>query len=140
MATSGADGRFEVAIPRKALERSGADGNGSPDRLAALAAGLGPDWVKIDPKSAGGELRIRLRRDDVPIEGRIIGLEGQPVPGLTVSLATISEFSADLLKKLRDNAGTMNPDTLGEMRNTLVLGKEGPVAGGPDRAPTADSV
>jgi len=134
LATSGVDGRFEVTILRKALERSGPDGADRPS-LAALAAGLGPDWVKIDPQSAGGDLRIRLRRDDVPIEGRIIGLEGRPMPGLTVSLATISEFSADLLKKLRDNAGTMNWALWDETRNTLVLGNEGPVPAvrtGPD--------
>jgi len=134
LATSGADGRFEAAIPRELLDRPKPDRNNRPS-LAALAPGLGPDWVKLDPESAGGELTIRLRRDDVPIEGRIIGLEGQPVPGLSVSLAHIAEFPADLLRRLRDNAGTMNSALWREMRNTLNLGKDGPlpsVRTGPD--------
>ena len=96
--------------------------------IAAQVPGLGPDWVPLDPQSAGKELTLRLRRDDVPIEGRLIGLEGRPVAGLTVYPASVIDFPAELLVKLRDNAGKMNPGLWGEMRNALSLGKEGPIS------------
>ncbi len=78
---------------------------------------------------------MRLRRDDVPIEGRVIGLEGRPVPDLAVTVAHIAEFPPKLLEKLRENAGKINPELWGEMRNALILGKDGPIPSmrtGPD--------
>ena len=65
----------------------------------ATIARHSPPWPRVSgpigsssTPRARGELTLRLRRDDVPIEGRIIGLEGRPVPGLTVSVAYIAEF------------------------------------------------
>ncbi|MFI5456245.1 MAG: sigma-70 family RNA polymerase sigma factor [Isosphaerales bacterium] len=129
LSSSGADGRFEAPIPRKVIERPGADQQ-TPfpgPVLAALAPGLGPDWVAVDSKNAGETLNLRLRRDDIPIEGRVIGLEGRPLPGLTVSVDGIAEFPAELIKRLRENAGAMNPALWGGMRNALILGKDGPI-------------
>jgi len=129
LSSSGEDGRFEAPIPRKAIERAGADQQ-TPfpgPVLAALAPGLGPDWVKVDSRNTAAELNFRLRRDDIPIEGRVMGLEGRPLPGLTVSVAYIAEFPAGLIKRLRENAGAMNPPIWGEMRNALIVGKDGPI-------------
>ena len=53
MATSGPDGRFDAAIPPELLDRSKADRDNRPS-LAALAPGLGPDWVKLDPENIDG--------------------------------------------------------------------------------------
>ena len=64
----------------------------------------------------------------MPIEGRLTGLEGRPVSDLNISVASLMDFPAELLKKLRENAGKMNPGLWGEMRNALILGKEGPIA------------
>jgi len=127
---SGMDGRFEAPIPRKSIERAGSDHQTpfSAMVVAALAPGLGPDWIKVDPKNTGQELNLRPRRDDIPIDGRVIGLEGRPLRGLTVSLAYVSEFPADLIKKLRENAGAMNPALWGGMRDALIVGSDGPIS------------
>ena len=50
--------------------------------VAAVAAGYGPDWVAL--KEPGAELTLRLVKDDVPIKGRVLDLEGRPIAGATV--------------------------------------------------------
>ena len=54
--------------------------------------GSGPAWVKIDRQAAAKPVAIRLVRDDVPIEGRIIGLEGRGVPDARVSVFAIADL------------------------------------------------
>ena len=125
---SGADGRFEASLPRETLSPFRDKTTRIAPRSPPSPRGFGPDWVKLDLDSAGKELTLRLRRDDVPIEGRILNLEGKPVRGLTVYLASLMELPADLLEKLRENAGKPNPGLFrDEMANALILGKEGPI-------------
>ncbi len=57
-------------------------------RLLATAAGHGPDWADVKKDC---ETTLRLVKDDVPIRGRVIDLEGQPVAGVAIE--------ADLLAK-----------------------------------------
>jgi RNA polymerase sigma factor (sigma-70 family) len=124
---SDAGGRFEVAIATEMLSVAGPDRTARP-AIAAIASGLGPDWIHVDAASAGNVLTLRLRQDDAPIEGRVIGLEGKPSAGSIVYPAAIMDFPNELLKKLGENAGKMNPDLWGEMRNALVMGKDGPIS------------
>ncbi len=134
LGTSGADGHFQVSIAREKIYRVGSEALYVPV-IAALAPGFGPDWAAIAPKTAGAEITLRLRRDDVPIEGRVIGLEGQPVRDLTVTVGSIAQFPPKLLEKLRENAGKINPELWGEMRDGIMLGKDGPIPSvrtGPD--------
>jgi RNA polymerase sigma factor (sigma-70 family) len=73
-ATSGADGAFHFTVGRAEL----------PEHTVLLAAapGYGPDWV--DAATLGkGDATLHLARD-VPMSGRILGLEGRPVKGVTV--------------------------------------------------------
>ena len=120
VATSGPDGSFEVAIPRKTLDRSDRFGADSPV-LAALIPGFGPDWIKLTAKSAEDEFNIRLRRDDIPIDGRIIGLEGRPVPGVDVDVLHIWHDPPDFLNRARENAGEVSQGLWSECQNGLVL-------------------
>jgi len=127
--TSGPDGRFEVSIPRQALARP-ANAEKSPlfaPLLAATAPNFGPAWVKIEVASVGKETTLTLRRDDVPIVGRVIGLEGRPVSGLTVSVLAIGAVPDGFLERLRDNAGKLNPVLWDAMRDALLVGDQGPV-------------
>ena len=132
LGNSDGNGRFTVGIPASIIgQKDPAQANPFPGAaLAAFSPGMGPDWVEIDAKKAAGELTLRLRRDDVPIEGRVINLEGRPIAGLTVNVAYIAEFSAGLLDKIRENAGKMNPSLWGEMRNVFIPGKGGPIPPG----------
>ncbi len=68
----------------------------SPDRwrdtlLVAAAPGFGPVWVREG--SIGSDVTeakpIRLVRDDTPIDGRIVDLEGRPVPGASVRVLMV---------------------------------------------------
>ncbi len=120
VATSGPDGRFEVAISREILDRSEPIHHELPI-LSAIVPGLGPDWVRISSNGAGDELRIRLRRDDVPIEGRIIGLEGRPVPGVDVDVLHIMQDTPDFLKRARENGGEVSQSLWSEGGNGLFL-------------------
>ncbi len=127
LTSSGADGRFEAALPRETLPLSRRNKKDRP-AIAAFAEGFGPDWLRLDLEGAGKELTLRLRRDDVPIVGRVINLEGRPVRSLTVHIASLMELPAERLKKLRHNAGKPSPDLVwDETGNTLTLGEEGPI-------------
>jgi RNA polymerase sigma factor (sigma-70 family) len=74
-----ADGRFRFELPRSDI---------NPEwNLALLAAadGYGVAWVESPAVKAGGELTLRLVKDQ-PIEGRILSTEGKPLAGVRVSI------------------------------------------------------
>ncbi len=124
---SRAEGRFEVALPREALARRGPSGFDRPV-IAAVAAGHAPDWVKLDRQDAGDppSLTLRLRRDDVPVEGRVIGSDGKPVSDLTVYTVLLANFPAESLEKLKQNAGSLNDGLFEQLyMDALILAKDG---------------
>jgi protocatechuate 3,4-dioxygenase beta subunit len=75
-ATTGPDGAFHFRVEKDVLAGAGA--------VAAVSAGLGPGWTR--PDKAGGGLTLTLARDDVPLTGRVIDLQGRGVPGVEVNL------------------------------------------------------
>jgi RNA polymerase sigma factor (sigma-70 family) len=92
LTTTGADGRFRLTLA--AAERKNV-------YLIARGTGYAPDWGKVP---AGGEVTLRLVRDDVPIEGRILDLEGRPVPGATLKVTRVSQKAGgDLAAWLEEN-------------------------------------
>jgi RNA polymerase sigma factor (sigma-70 family) len=74
-ARSGADGRFRfTATPADLPEHT---------VLMAAARGYGPAWT--DDAAALGKDEVTLRLvNDVPVTGRVLDLEGRPVPGARV--------------------------------------------------------
>jgi RNA polymerase sigma factor (sigma-70 family) len=71
-ATSEADGRFHLRSPR----------DGGP--LFATADGYGPAWYRDFGKPTG--ITLQLVRDDVPVVGRILDLQGKPVAGVKIKV------------------------------------------------------
>jgi RNA polymerase sigma factor (sigma-70 family) len=69
-ATTDRDGRFSLTATR------------DQGPLFAVADGYGPAWTGDFNKPDG--LALRLVKDDVPITGRIIDLQGKPVAGVTL--------------------------------------------------------
>jgi RNA polymerase sigma factor (sigma-70 family) len=102
--TTGKDGRFRITVPRTRLE---------PAILVATAEGHGPDWAELPnsiPKDR--ELTLRLARDDVPINGRLLNLEGRGIGAVTVQVrkmekrvddGDLAEFIATKQKWARGN-------------------------------------
>jgi RNA polymerase sigma factor (sigma-70 family) len=70
-ARSDRDGQFRFRARTEAL----------PYLLVATAEGYGPG---VAPAEASKDLIVKLARDDVPITGRVVDLQGRPVRGATV--------------------------------------------------------
>jgi RNA polymerase sigma factor (sigma-70 family) len=82
LATTDAAGQFRLTMKPAEV---GTDG-----RLLAGAEGHAPDWVDLS-RCGPGEVVLRLRKDDVPLTGRVINLEGQPVAGATLEVARLGK-------------------------------------------------
>ena len=52
--------------------------------MFAVADGLGMGFSDSDEPDFERELTIRMPRDDAPLAGRLVDLEGRPVAGATV--------------------------------------------------------
>ncbi len=127
LGATGPDGRFEVSIPRASLVPKGGAATDAPWRnpaIAAAAPGRGPDWSLIDPAKPVEAITLKLRRDDVPIEGRVISLEGRPIPNLSIRVASILEVPTAIMNKLRDGNGK-NPGVWDDLRNAFDTGEKG---------------
>src|SRR5262249_4436548 len=83
-ATSDADGRFRFAMPEPGFETLQFQATWAHPTVAALAPGFGPAWASFTTAEGAGDLTLKLVRDDVPIEGRVVDLQGRPVPGVTI--------------------------------------------------------
>jgi RNA polymerase sigma factor (sigma-70 family) len=77
--TSGPDGRFHFTISKPDFDKSPK----AVPQLIAVADGFGPDWVRLDKPSVQ-ELSLRLAKDDMPITGQILDLEGRPIHGAVI--------------------------------------------------------
>ena len=82
-------GRFRFGVDRAYFELPHLEPWRSA-RVIALADGFGPGGSDSDEPDAGRELTVRLVRDDVPITGRLVDLEGRPVAGATVRVESIA--------------------------------------------------
>jgi RNA polymerase sigma factor (sigma-70 family) len=79
-----AEGRFQFELPRSDIK---------PEwKLALIAAadGYGVAWTFWDAIEKGGELTLRLVKDQ-PIDGRIVSSEGKPLAGVRVSIHALAE-------------------------------------------------
>jgi RNA polymerase sigma factor (sigma-70 family) len=83
LAATGNDGRFRAPVSDAAV-RTGA-------KLVAVAKDHGPDWLWLGQKTAAKEFTLRLVKDDVPVTGRVLDLEGRPVAGASVSVLFMQE-------------------------------------------------
>ena len=56
----------------------------------AVADGLGIGFSDSDDPDSDRDLTIRMPRDDAPLAGRLVDLEGRPVAGATVRVTAIA--------------------------------------------------
>jgi beta-lactamase regulating signal transducer with metallopeptidase domain/protocatechuate 3,4-dioxygenase beta subunit len=89
-AVTAADGRFSLTYTP--LDRSTQEDPESPDRwrgimVIASGAGAGPAWAA--PGEVTEDRPIQLVRDDIPIQGKVVDLEGLPIAGATVQVESL---------------------------------------------------
>ncbi|HJT77268.1 MAG TPA: sigma-70 family RNA polymerase sigma factor [Gemmataceae bacterium] len=102
---SGADGAFRLAIAPHAEQETDYPFPEEEEFLVASADGYG--LALSGGAAPSGGVTLRLARDDVPIRGRILDVNGRPIRGVTVRVDSLGvPAGGDLspwLAALRDN-------------------------------------
>jgi RNA polymerase sigma factor (sigma-70 family) len=144
-ATSDKDGRFRFSAARKEFDQTHSVRPWDEAVLVATAKdyGIGLPNFQRDKRILPTDWELRLCKDDVPITGRILDLQGKPVAGVSVSVHGIfwspkedlTTFLADLKEKkegypaLRDNLssleGTWIGRDVGKTFPPVVTGEDG---------------
>src|SRR5262249_29118677 len=88
------DGRFRVTVTATEREQQA--------KVMAIARGYGPDWAEVTPAQKE-EVTLRLVKDDVPVSGRVLDLEGRPIAGATVEVGRLEQGKDDDLKPFLEN-------------------------------------
>jgi RNA polymerase sigma factor (sigma-70 family) len=84
-AKTGADGRFSFELKRSDFDARSFARSPTPwvnGHVLATAPGFGVAWTQ--GTAPGRDMELKLNTDDAPIEGRVLNLQGQPVPGARV--------------------------------------------------------
>jgi RNA polymerase sigma factor (sigma-70 family) len=112
------DGRFALRFAPSVLVYRETKVHRRNIRIVATAKGYGPDWLDIPLADLDKEATLRLVKDDVPIQGRILNLEGKPLADIQVSVQAIEAFpKGDLGRALRAvRAGALGYDFFTEVR------------------------
>jgi RNA polymerase sigma factor (sigma-70 family) len=85
-AVSGADGRFHFTFTKSELEANRLDE--ARPAVMAVAGDYGPDWAEIAGTGPGAELSLQFV-EDLPVSGRILDANRQPVAGAQVSVREV---------------------------------------------------
>jgi RNA polymerase sigma factor (sigma-70 family) len=90
--TTAKNGRFSLVLPRSRLVVPETQAPLRALTIVAMTKGCGPDWQEVPLDGLGREITLHLVKDDVPIQGRILSLEGKPLAGVEVSVQRIMAF------------------------------------------------
>lgn len=117
-------GKFSFSVPLSELDRISEQRRApwSHPRVTARFDGFGPDWQYVVKPDANEDLTLRLVRDDVPIRGRIVTLEGQPVRNATIHVLRIEASPENNLQGWLNalaNAGELWADGTFKLTKTL---------------------
>jgi RNA polymerase sigma factor (sigma-70 family) len=80
-AVTDAEGRFAIQVPKGERDMG--------VKVVATAAGAGLDWVDVSGANPDKLVTLRLRADDVAIEGRLLDLQKQPVVNASVEVQSL---------------------------------------------------
>lgn len=97
LTTTDADGRFSVSVSQAQRDNNGV--------LVVQAKGTGADWLVLKEPIAG-ELTFQL--DDVPIQGKILDLEGKPIAGVAVTVREVGKSKTANLDPFIDAYAKLN--------------------------------
>jgi protocatechuate 3,4-dioxygenase beta subunit len=120
---SGADGAFEISCPDPMHDKNVWHGrmSGNVQTIAAIADGFGPGFVDSIRAPGDEPLTLRLVRDDVPINGQVLDLEGRPVPGVRIKVGDILPFKGEDLTEWLESVRSGESRSSG--RNRLARGR-----------------
>ncbi len=82
---SSAEGRFTFVVPRDQLDNRYSETPWQETHVMAVAEGYGFAVARLG-KPGANDLTLRLVKDDVPLRGRILDLQGKPVAGVRVHI------------------------------------------------------
>jgi RNA polymerase sigma factor (sigma-70 family) len=100
--TSGPDGRFAFTVSKKQFGKQSTV-------VAAAAANFGVGWADVPGEGKRDDLTLQLVRDDVPITGQIVDLEGKPVRGATLRLIQINAAEGENVSPFLEAARKKEP-------------------------------
>jgi RNA polymerase sigma factor (sigma-70 family) len=86
-ATSGPDGGFRFAVPGK--DFTGGPWRQEQDAVNLVARAPGYSFGLADDGDAFSDSTLTMARDDAPIAGRVVDLEGRPVAGVSVKVMEV---------------------------------------------------
>ncbi len=89
-------GNFEVEYDKSRFARL--DWHAEPWRVGMIYVnmpGFGPAWATGDELASNPNVELRLARDDVPVRGQILDLEGRPIAGATIKIYSVAAGNND---------------------------------------------
>jgi RNA polymerase sigma factor (sigma-70 family) len=92
-ATSGTDGQFQFTVSRLQMANRRWGKSGQDIHVMAAAQGYGFAVARLSKLEGAADLTLRLVKDDVPIQGRVLTLEGKPVVGVRVSVNAFEPYN-----------------------------------------------
>jgi RNA polymerase sigma factor (sigma-70 family) len=98
-ATSGGDGSFRFTVAKSEMTQRGYPLQALAADVMAVAKGYGCAWAAVGEADARREVTLRLVKD-VPISGRVLDSDGQPVAGAKVRLTSLRAFPGEDLTKM----------------------------------------
>src|SRR5262249_12852267 len=111
--TSGSDGAFRLSTTAAGARAYTDDSPWRRSWIVAPGVGFGPGVKALGELASSSDLTLRLAKDDVPVQGRILDLEGKPIPGVTVRVEELSTpLAGDLtpwLQALEANTQDSDP-------------------------------
>src|SRR5262249_45028485 len=87
--TSDAEGRFRLRVSRTGYQEDYQKTQWLRGAVIALGKDFAPGWVGGENVEKLANVTIKLRKD-VPIEGRVVDLQGEPVAGVSVQVRSVS--------------------------------------------------
>lgn len=128
VASTDAAGKFETALTPVDRERDVI--------LVAMAAGLAPDWISVRDLKGKTNVVLQLVKNDQPLSGRLLDLEGRPLANITVDVRWVGKARDEDVGKWINHFLTMNKKGYWINEDDLLIGR--PVALGTPRSATTD--
>jgi RNA polymerase sigma factor (sigma-70 family) len=92
-ATSGTDGQFKFTVDRIRMANRQWGMPGDEFYVMAAAQGFGFAVAPLSKPAQAADLTLRLVKDDEPIRGRVLTLEGKPIAGVRVSINDLEPYN-----------------------------------------------